>query len=122
LHGLAQASAPHPAHGHKLRYANPANGGHPFTTMAAFMQWLPGNFHGAVYRSTDGTVFNVAEGACRVEFGGRVYPLSAHDVFVVPPWEPYRFEVDHDCLLFSFSDRAAQEALGFWREQMLNMG
>ena len=119
LQSLARSGVPHPAHGHKLRYANPANGAHPFTTMAAFMQWLPKSFHGAVYRSTDGTVFNLAEGECRVEMGGRMQELKPHDVFVVPPWEPYRFEADMDCLLFSFSDRAAQEALGFWREQML---
>ena len=70
LLALSQSAAPNPAHGHKLRYANPANGGHPFATMAAFMQWLPKQFHGAVVRSTDGTVFNVAEGECRVEMGG----------------------------------------------------
>ena len=122
LCGLAQTGAPHPAHGHKLRYANPATGGHPFATMSAFMQWLPNEFHGAVYRSTDGAVFNVAEGECRVEMGGRSHALKLHDIFVVPPWEPYRFEADNDCLLFSFSDRAAQEALGFWREQMLVIG
>ena len=119
LQGLAHSATPHPAHGHKFRYANPANGGHPFATMAAFMQMLPEKFRGALYRSTDGTVFNVAEGECRVEMGGRMQELKPHDVFVVPPWEPYRFEADMDCLLFSFSDRAAQEALGFWREQML---
>lgn len=122
LRGLAQSGAPHPAHGYKLRYANPATGGHPFATMAAFMQLLPKKLHGAVVRSTDGTVFNVAEGGCHVEMGGRSHALKPHDVFVVPPWEPYRFEADNDCLLFSFSDRAAQEALGFWREQMLNTG
>ena len=122
LRGLARASAPHPAHGYKLRYANPATGGHPFATMAAFMQLLPEKFHGAVVRSTDGTIFNVADGECRVEMGGRSHALETHDVFVVPPWEPYRFVADRNCLLFSFSDRAAQEALGFWREQMLNIG
>ncbi len=108
-----------PAQGFKLRYANPATGGYPFATMAAFMQLLPARFRGGHYRSTDGTVFNVAEGECRVELAGTVYYLQAHDVFVVPSWEAYRFEADHDCLLFSFSDRTAQQALGFWREQYL---
>jgi gentisate 1,2-dioxygenase len=87
--------------------------------MAAFMQLLPAGFHGAPYRSTDGSIFNVAEGGCRVELSGKLHHLQAHDVFVVPPWESYRFEAEDDCLLFSFSDRAAQQALGFWREQYL---
>ena len=103
----------------KLRYVNPATGGYPFATMAAFMQLLPARFRGGFYRSTDGTVFNVAEGECRVKLSGTLHHLQAHDVLVVPPWEAYRFEADHDCLLFSFSDRAAQQALGFWREEQL---
>ncbi len=121
LRNLARdgVTASDPAQGFKLRYVNPATGGYPFATMAAFMQLLPARFRGNHYRSTDGTVFNVAEGECRVELSGMVHHLQAHDVFVVPPWEAYRFEADHDCLLFSFSDRAAQQALGFWREQHL---
>jgi gentisate 1,2-dioxygenase len=117
LHALARHDAAHPAHGHKLRYTNPATGGHPFRTMSAFMQLLPAGFRGDAWRATDGTVFNVAEGGCRVELGGKVHALQAHDVFVVPPWEPYRLETDADCFVFSFSDRAAQEALGYFREQ-----
>jgi gentisate 1,2-dioxygenase len=38
-------------------------------------------------------------------------------VFVVPPWESFRFSAATDCVIFSYSDRAAQEALGFWREE-----
>jgi gentisate 1,2-dioxygenase len=111
------ASAPHPAHGHKLRYRHPLTGADPFLTMSAFMQLLPKGFCGTPYRSTDGAVFNVAQGRCRVETGGRVHSVLARDTFVVPPWEPYRFEADEDCFVFSYSDRAAQEALGYWREQ-----
>ena len=119
LYGLARdpGAAIDPAQGHKLRYANPGHGGHPFRTMAAFMQLLPARFRGAPYRSTDGTVFNVAEGGCSVELAGTWHALQAHDVFVVPPWETYRLQADEDCLLFSYSDRAAQEALGFFREE-----
>jgi gentisate 1,2-dioxygenase len=111
--------APDPVHGYKLRYAHPVHGGYPFTTMAAFMQWLPAPFSGQAYRSTENTIFNVAEGACRVSFGGATHHLNTHDVMVIPPWETYAFEADQTCLLFSFSDRAAQQALGFWREEQL---
>ncbi len=109
-------SLPDVALGHKLSYRNPATGSHPFLTMSASMQWLPKGFRGTPYRSTDGTVFNVAQGRCRVETAGRVHGVQPHDTFVIPPWESYRLEADEDCHLFSYSDRAAQEALGYWRE------
>ena len=113
----ARGEAVHPAYGVRLRYANPANGGYPFATMAAFMQWLPRGFAGRSYRSTDGTVFNVAEGSGSIHIGEEHYAFAPHDVFVVPPWYSYRFSADTECVLFSFSDRAGQEALGFCREQ-----
>jgi gentisate 1,2-dioxygenase len=39
-------------------------------------------------------------------------------VFVVPPWKRYQHNVTgkDDAVLFSISDRPAQEALGIWRE------
>ena len=119
LRTMARDVAPHPAHGHRLRYGGDAHTGHPFRTMAAFMQRLPAGFRGRPQQSTDGTVFNVAQGSCRVEMAGAVHELLPHDTFVVPPWEPLRFEADDEALLFSFSDRAAQEALGYWREESL---
>ena len=66
---LARSGPPHPSHGYKLRYANPANGGHPFPTMATFMQFLPDRFTGRTYRSTESTVFCVVEGRGSVAIG-----------------------------------------------------
>jgi gentisate 1,2-dioxygenase len=117
LERLSKNGDPHPSHGWKLRYANPATGGHAFPTMAAFMQWLPKGFSGRKYRSTDGTVFCVVEGKGSVAIGDARFAFAPHDVFVVPSWELYRFETDSECVIFSYSDRAAQEALGFWREK-----
>lgn len=105
-----------PAHGARLRYANPRSGGHPFPTMAVFMQLLPAGFAGCRYRSTDGTVFVVVEGEATVEAGDKRFTVAPRDVFVVPPWCPWRIAVARETVLFSYSDRAAQEALGFWRE------
>lgn len=118
LEHFVRNSEPHAAHGYRLRYANPATGGHVFPTMAVFLQWLPKAFSGKPCRSTDGTVFNVVEGTATVEIGKERYALGPHDVCVVPPWEPFRFSSDAECALFSYSDRAAQEALGFWREKL----
>ena len=118
LKGLS-AAPPDPVHGHKLRYSHPATGGHAFLTLSACMQLLPKGFSGRPWRATDGTVFHVAQGACRVEMGGQVQAVRVHDSFVLPPWEACRLQADEDCFIFSFSDRAAQEALGYWREERL---
>jgi gentisate 1,2-dioxygenase len=117
LERLAKSGDPHPAHGHKLRYVNPATGGHVFPTMAVFMQWLPKGFSGRPYRSTDGAVFCVAEGSGSVSIGDERWGIAPHDVFAVPSWTHYQLKTDADCVLFSYTDRAAQEALGFWREE-----
>ena len=114
---LAKGGDPHPSHGHKLRYVNPATGGHAFPTMAVFMQWLPKAYAGRQYRSTDGAVFCVVEGRASVTVGETRFDLSPHDVFVVPSWTFHQFRAETDCVLFSYTDRAAQEALGFWREE-----
>jgi gentisate 1,2-dioxygenase len=117
LEQLAKSGAPDPAHGYKLRYANPATGGHAFPTMAVFMQWLPKGHRGRRYRSTDGAVYCVVEGSGKVAIGGERWDFAPHDVFVVPSWEFHELHADTHCVLFSYTDRAAQEALGFWREE-----
>jgi gentisate 1,2-dioxygenase len=85
--------------------------------MTAFMQQLPKGFAGRSCRSADGTVYCVVEGRGGVHIGATHLEFAPHDVFVVPSWDPYRLAAATDCVLFSYSDRAAQEALGFWREE-----
>lgn len=117
LERLAKSEPPHPSHGYRLRYANPADGSQPFPTLTAFLRWLPAGFSGASYRSTECNVFNVAEGRGTVHIDDVDFGFLPHDIFVVPPWASYHLIAETDCVLFSYSDRAAQEALGFWREQ-----
>ena len=117
LHRLSRAEHPHPAHGYKMRYINPINGRHPFSTMAVFMQLLPSGFAGGTYRSTDSAVYGVVEGKGSVETSGERFSFSPSDIFVLPSWTSCRLNADSETMLFSFSDRAAQEALGFWREE-----
>ena len=117
LERLAKNGDPHPSHGHKLRYVNPATGGHAFPTMAVFMQWLPKGHAGRPYRSTDGAVYCVVEGRGSIKIGETRWNFAPHDVFVVPSWEFHQLQAGTDCVLFSYTDRAAQEALGFWREE-----
>jgi gentisate 1,2-dioxygenase len=105
-----------PCHGLKLRYVNPATGGHAMPTMSTFMQLLPKGFNGAPYRSTDGTVFICIEGKGETRIGDEVLSWGPRDVFVVPSWVAQRHRATDQSVLFSFSDRTVQEKLGLWRE------
>ena len=104
-------------HGIRMKYANPLDGGYALPTIATFIQLLPRGFRGAAHRSTDATVFCVAEGEGRTEAGEETFTWGPRDIFVVPSWCPRRHEVDGEAVLFSFSDRAVQESLGLWREE-----
>ena len=117
LERSATGGEPDPSHGWKLRYRDPATGRDPFPTVAAFMQRLPKGFADRNCRSTDGAVYCVVDWKRSVHIGATHLEFAPRDVFVVPPWEPYRFSAAADCVIFSYSDRAAQEALGFWREE-----
>ncbi len=117
---LARNGPAHAAHGHKMRFVNPATGGPPMPSMAAFVQLLPAGFRGQGYRSTDGTVFHVIEGKGVARVAGQPLAFAARDTFVVPAWNDYRFEAETECVLFSFSDQPLQLNLGLWREELLS--
>ena len=104
-------------HGIRMKYANPVDGGYALPTIATFIQILPRGFTGALHRSTDATVFCVAEGEGRTVAGEETFTWGPRDTFVVPSWCPRRHEVEEEAVLFSFSDRAVQESLGLWREE-----
>jgi len=116
LEALRRASEWDPCHGIKLKFSNPLSGEHVMPTIAACMQLLPRGFETASYRSTDAAIFSVVEGSGTVWIAEQSFAWEAGDVFVVPNWTGYRFATAADAVLFSFSDRAAQERLGLWRE------
>ncbi len=103
-------------HGARVRYANPINGGPVLPTMGAYLSLLPKGFAGEPYRSTDGTIFAVAEGQGTTIIDGTPFEWGVNDVFVVPPWKRYFHNAASEAVLFSISDRPAQESLGIWRE------
>ena len=103
-------------HGARVRYANPVTGGPVLQTMGAYLAMLPKGFKGEPYRATDGTVLVCVEGKGTTEVDGTVLEWSKNDVFVVPPWKRYAHKAQEQSVLFSISDRPAQEALGIWRE------
>jgi gentisate 1,2-dioxygenase len=104
------------SHGARVRYANPVTGGPVLPTMGANLAMFPKDFRGEPYRSTDGTIFVCAEGQGTTNVDGEVLEWVPNDVFVVPAWKRYAHNTSKQSVLFSISDRPAQEALGLWRE------
>jgi gentisate 1,2-dioxygenase len=117
---LQRDEAPDAWHGWKLRYINPLTGGTPMPTMATFLQVLPAGFRGKAARATDGTIYSVVEGRGSAEINGQPYAFAPRDTFVVPSWAPLRLQADADAVLFSFSDRPVQQAIGVHREAFLD--
>jgi gentisate 1,2-dioxygenase len=105
-----------PCHGARVRYANPLNGGPVLPTMGAQLALFPRGFRGKKYRATDATVFVCAEGQGTTSVDGKALEWSRNDIFVVPSWKSYAHDAQKESVLFSISDRPAQEALGIWRE------
>ena len=116
LHRMKDTGDADRHHGYRLRYANPFNGGWSGPTMGAHLSLLPKGFKGETYRSTDGTIFACLEGKGSTKVDGQVIEWGPRDVFVVPTWKPYSHMAASEAVLFSISDRPAQEALGLWRE------
>ena len=111
------AGTPDPHFGHKQRYVNPATGRSPMPTMAAFSQLIPAGFETRPYRCTDGTVYVCLAGSAEASVEGRSFKLQENDVMVVPSWHSLQFRAGPETVLFSYSDRPVQQALGLWRER-----
>ncbi len=106
-----------PCHGLKMRYANPNDGGHAMPTIGAFIQLLPKRLETRRYRATDATTFVCVEGAGTSKIGRRTFDWGPRDIFVVSSWQAVVHKTTADSVLFSFSDRPAQEKLSLWQEK-----
>jgi gentisate 1,2-dioxygenase len=120
LHALARAGAPDAHLGHLMRYINPNDGGWAMPTIAPMVRLVPKGFAGKRYRSSDGMIFVGLEGHGSITVGTQRMALGPRDVAVVPGWMPYAIDAQDDFVMFSFSDRVAQEKLGVWREQRMD--
>jgi gentisate 1,2-dioxygenase len=116
LQRLSQAGRVDRRHGARVRYSNPANGGWALPTLGSQLALLPAGFQGENYRATDGMVFVCVEGHGSTQIADKEFEWGPGDVFVAPPWQHYAHTTDVESVLFSISDRPAQEALGVWRE------
>ena len=117
LHALTRAGAPDPHLGHLMRYVNPLDGGWAMPTMATMIRLLSAGSATQPYRSSDSAIFIVVEGRGEMRVGEQRFALTPHDVVVVPGWMAYTLHAADDLVLFSYSDRVAQEKLGFFRER-----
>lgn len=118
LDAMAQAQEDDPHHGLKLVYANPEDGDHVLPTIAAYMQRLAEGFETRPRRSTEAQVFCVMEGEGTASIDGTDIAFAENDVFVAPNWTEVRLQASREATLFSFTDRAAQEKLGIFREML----
>ncbi|MCP4392509.1 MAG: hypothetical protein GY802_29730 [Gammaproteobacteria bacterium] len=84
---------------------------------APFLQLLPQGFRTEAYRSTDATVFVATEGSGRTTIDDQEFAWGPRDILVAPSWKWIVHEADDETVSFSYSDRVAQQKLGFWREQ-----
>jgi gentisate 1,2-dioxygenase len=120
LHALAKGAPPDPHAGHWMRYVNPVDGGWAMATIAPSIRLVPAGFTTRGYRSSDAAVFVGVEGRGTLAVGDRRFEVAPRDVVVVPGWQAYTLAAAaEDWVLFGYSDRVAQEKLGFWREQRL---
>jgi gentisate 1,2-dioxygenase len=122
LQALASdASARSADESYTLEFANPVDGGSVLPTMSAFCSLLAPGHRTRPQRRTDACVGHVVEGAIEVTCDEATFELTVHDTFVIPSWATYQLRaVGADpAILFSYSDRASQRALGLWRHELL---
>jgi len=121
LENLKRHSEWDPCHGLKLEYVDPTTGGPAIPTISTCIQLLPKEFVTAPYRSTDGGVYCVAEGAGTIRFGDgdavTEFRFGARDIFAVPYWQTFSITADDETVIFSATDKIVQTKLGVWREQ-----
>jgi gentisate 1,2-dioxygenase len=105
--------------GYLSRYLDPATGGWVMPTIATMLRLLPAGFRSAPYRSSDSMVLVAVEGRGAIDIAGARFDLAPRDIVVVPGWLIYTISADDDLVVFSYSERAAQDRLGLFREQRL---
>lgn len=103
--------------GTTLRYANPVDGGWTMPTMSTWISHYAKGADTTPMRSTDGIVMCIAEGTGSVEINGVAFDFAPRDVVIVPGWAWRAIRPSEDCVIFCFSDRVAQEKLGYFREE-----
>ncbi|MFY0681529.1 MAG: cupin domain-containing protein [Thalassovita sp.] len=120
LDEYAQKVPVDPHRGWTLEFTNPRNGGSVMRTISAFVTMVPPGMTTKVRRQTAGAVFAGVSGSGALIIDGESFALGSRDVAAVPSWAG--LEIDNTSedpfVLFSYSDRACHEKLGFWKESL----
>jgi len=118
LEGLRQSEEPHPHDAYLMEFANPVDGGPVMATISAFTRLVPAGFVTRPLRSTDGMIHVVVEGFGSMIIDGNNFSLAPGTIVVTPSWAERVINASRDLVLFSYSDRATQQKLSIWREQL----
>lgn len=119
LASIAKFDEPHAHDGFRMEFVNPVTGASVMPTISAFCQLIPGGMQTKPKRSSDSAVYVVCEGGGNVEVNDTAFTLQEKDVFVAPAWSRLCFSAEHDLVLFSFSDKAVQDRLSLWFEELM---
>lgn len=109
-----------PHRGWTLEFTNPTNGGSVMRTISAFVTMVPPGTTTKPRRQSAGAVYTGVTGSGALHIDGQRFALGARDVAAVPSWAALQIEnaADDPLVLFSYSDRACHEKLGFWKESL----
>ena len=115
------AKVPADAHlGWTLEFTNPRNGGSVMRTISAFVTMVPPGMKTRPRRQSAGAVFAGVSGTGSLHIDGHPFAVGPRDVAAVPSWAALEIENTggDPLVLFSYSDRACHEKLGFWKESL----
>jgi gentisate 1,2-dioxygenase len=119
LKAIAQRVEGSPYDGVSVEYTNPLNGGPALPTIACFASLLEAGQHTKAHRHTGGTIYHVIQGRGESIIAGKRYRWNEKDTFVVPSWSWHEHHAATESVLFSFSDSAALQPIGLYREEAL---
>jgi gentisate 1,2-dioxygenase len=118
LETLRRSENPHPHDGYLMEFVSPIDGGPVTSTISCFARLVPAGNATRPMRSTDGMIHVVVEGSGMLKVDDHEFTLRPGEICVTPAWSERSIIADSDVVLFSYSDRAAQQKLTLWREAL----
>ncbi|MDC0948793.1 cupin domain-containing protein [Gammaproteobacteria bacterium] len=109
-----------PHRGWTLEFTNPTNGGSVMRTISAHVTMVPPGMTTKTRKQSAGAVYTGVAGRGALHIDGAPFAIGPRDVAAVPSWAALEIENagDEPLVLFSYSDRACHEKLGFWKESL----
>ncbi len=107
-----------PHRGWMLEFTNPKTGGSVMNTISAFVQLIPAGMKTRVRRQSAGAVMTGVSGSGTLIIDSTKFELEPRNIAAVPSWAALELENTgtEPLVVFSYSDRACHEKLGFWKE------